>query len=322
MLSTEELAHLLEREGLETWRQPIQRAIEARLSDAAHGDFAKWQAALARLPQGARAAADLTGSVIAIDAGFTDSELAESKTALKALSPWRKGPFRIGPIYIDAEWRSDLKWDRVAAGIGSLEDQLVLDVGCGNGYYALRMRGAGARAVVGIDPTVLYAMQFQAITRFVSPQPVVVLPLRLEELPRGCRAFDTAFSMGVLYHQRSPVEHLRDLRAALKPRGTLLLETLVLPGAEPFSRTPNDRYARMRNVWHLPTVPELKVWLERTGFVDIVVLDETVTTPTEQRSTEWMPFESLSEALDPSDTSRTIEGWPAPRRAVLRCILA
>ena len=162
---------------------------------------------------------------------------------------------------------------------------------------------------------------FQAITHFLEPELVVVLPLRLEELPRGTRAFDTAFSMGVLYHQRSPIEHLRDLRSTLKPRGTLLLETLVLPGDEAASRTPTDRYARMSNVWHLPTVAELTVWLQRSGFLEIDVIDETVTTTDEQRSTDWMPFESLAEALDPGNPALTIEGWPAPRRAVLRCLL-
>ncbi len=312
---------LLQREGLDAWQRPVRRALETRFSAAAHGDFAKWQSALARLPQTAGASGNLTGSAINVDANFTDADLEASKAALKSLSPWRKGPFQVGPIRIDSEWRSDLKWDRVASAVGSLEDQLVFDVGCGNGYYALRMRGAGARSVIGIDPTVLYALQYQAIAHFLAPEPVVVLPLRLEEVPRGCRAFDTAFSMGVLYHQRAPIGHLRDLRSALKPRGSLLLETLVLPGDEPASRTPSDRYARMRNVWHLPTVAELTVWLHRTGFVDIDVIDETATTVAEQRSTEWMPFESLAEALDPGDSSLTIEGWPAPRRAILRCLL-
>jgi tRNA (mo5U34)-methyltransferase len=45
----------------------------------------------------------------------------------------------------------------------------------------------------------------------------------------------------------------------------------------------------------------------------------TDTTVHEQRSTEWMPFESLAEALDPDDPSRTIEGLPAPMRAIVIC---
>ena len=150
--------------------------------------------------------------------------------------------------------------------------------------------------------------------------PACVLPLRLHELPAHSRAFDTTFSMGVLYHQRSPVDHLLQLKGTLRQGGQLVLETLYLPGEDSYARTPEDRYARMRNVWHLPTVSELTTWLGRAGFEAIDVIDFAMTTTQEQRSTEWMNFESLREALDPDDASRTVEGWPAPQRVVVTAI--
>ena len=233
------------------------------------------------------------------------------------LAPWRKGPFNVGGVHIDAEWRSDLKWQRVAGAIEPLEGRRVLDVGCGNGYYALRMADAGAAAVLGIDPTLLYVMQFLAVTAYLERPPVSVLPLRLQELPDACHAFDTTFSMGVLYHQRSPLDHLRQLRATLRPGGQLVLETIFIPGEESYACTPAERYARMKNVWLLPTLAELSTWLRRTGFRDVEIIDTAITTVAEQRSTEWMTFESLADALDPEDPTRTVEGWPAPRRVVL-----
>jgi len=42
-----------------------------------------------------------------------------------------------------------------------------------------------------------------------------------------------------------------------------------------------------------------------------------VTSTDEQRSTAWMPYQSLADALDPDDPTLTIEGQPRPRRAVL-----
>ena len=283
--------------GLPDWYAEIEPVIAERLRVEAHGDFPAWRKAIA---------------------GLT-AEPGDNKAVrdhLISLSPWRKGPFQIGGVDIDSEWRSDLKWQRCADAIESLEGRAVLDVGSGNGYYALRMRDAGARAVIGVDPTILYVMQFLAVRRFDTDGCVFVLPFRLDELPVEPRAFDTTFSMGVLYHQRSPLTHLQQLRGTLRPGGQLVLETIFVPGEESFACTPEDRYARMRNVWLLPTIAELTTWMRRSGFRDIEIVDQSVTTTDEQRSTEWMSFESLAEALDPADPGRTVEGWPAPRRVV------
>jgi tRNA (mo5U34)-methyltransferase len=292
------LQRCLEDLGLPGWRGELEPLLRERLGDAAHGDFRRWREVLEQL------AAD-------------PPDTATRRQLLLALAPWRKGPFAVGGVEIDSEWRSDRKWRRCAGAIEPLAGRAVLDVGSGTGYYALQMRDAGARAVIGIDPTILYVMQFLAIRGFEPAGEVYVLPLRLAELPAAPRAFDTTFSMGVLYHQRSPLEHLRQLRGTLRPGGQLVLETLYLPGNESFAATPADRYARMRNVWLLPTIAELTTWLRRSRFRDVEIVDESVTTTDEQRSTEWMSFESLAAALDPADPDRTVEGWPAPRRVVV-----
>ena len=165
--------------GLEAWQPTVEGLIQDRLQDAAHGDFANWRRAL----QALRAA-----------------DRADTKTIrplLLALSPWRKGPFEVAGVKIDSEWRSNLKWDRLVDKIEPLDGRIVLDVGCGNGYYALRMRNAGARVVIGIDPTVLYTLQFLAVNHFLAVERVFALPLRLQELPADLRRIDTTFSMGV-----------------------------------------------------------------------------------------------------------------------------
>lgn len=282
--------------GLNNWRPHCEPLLKERLSDAGHGDFKRWRQVVENLD-----ASD-------------ESDTPVVRELLLSLSPWRKGPFEIGSVTIDSEWQSDLKWNRLKDGIAPLDGRNILDVGCGNGYYALQMCAAGARSVIGIDPTILYVMQFRAVSRFFAAKRVFVLPLRLHEVPAKAHAFDTAFSMGVLYHQRSPIDHLRQLKSTLRPGGQLVLETLFVPGEESFACTPVDRYARMRNVWLLPTVSELTTWLGRSGFVDVQIIDESVTSTDEQRSTEWMTFESLAEALNPADASLTVEGLPAPRR--------
>ena len=299
MLDYDALWRCLANIGLDKWRAATETMVRSRLSDTAHGDFPRWRQTIEQLQALGR------------------DQTQEIRDLLLCLAPWRKGPFEVAGISIDGEWRSDLKWGRLKDAIAPLDDRNVLDIGCGNGYYALQMHAAGARSVIGVDPTLLYVMQFLAVNHFQSAKNVFVLPLRSDELPQNNPAFDTCFSMGVLYHQRSPLDHLRQLRGLLRPAGQLVLETIFVPGAESFAFTPSDRYARMRNVWLLPTISELATWLRRSGFKDIDIVAQSATTVDEQRKTEWMSFESLAEALDPDDPSRTIEGHPAPQRVVV-----
>ena len=238
------------------------------------------------------------------------------ETLLRSLHPWRKGPFNVFGIPVNTEWRSDLKWNRLASAISPLNGRTVLDVGCGSGYHALRMRGAGAAIVIGIDPTLLSVAQFLAIRHFTGDLPVDVLPIGIDDVPDGLRVFDTVFSMGILYHRRSPLDHLLELRGCLRAGGELVLETLVIEGGLGEVLVPEDRYARMRNVWFIPSCLTLESWLRRCGFRQIRRVDVSKTTAEEQRSTDWMRFQSLPDFLDPTDMDLTVEGLPAPRRAI------
>jgi tRNA (mo5U34)-methyltransferase len=306
--------------NLANWEQSLMPLLRERFADSAHGKLHEWQNVLRDLPCVENPVVDLNNDKVTAEAvTLSTGERNRLRDLLLQLKPWRKGPFDLCGVNIDAEWRSDLKWQRLKNEIAPLRHRAVLDVGCGNGYYALRMLGSGARLVIGIEPTLLYVCQFLAIQQLLNIEFVHVLPLRIQELPPESRAFDTTFSMGVLYHQRDPLEHMQQLSNTLRPGGELVMETLILPGTESAIRVPDSRYARMRNIWHLPTVAALEDWLTQAGFCNIRTVDVSSTTIEEQRSTDWMSFESLSEALDPNDASRTIEGWPAPARAVVIC---
>jgi len=224
--------------------------------------------------------------------------------------------------HIDTEWRSDFKWDRIKDHISPLHGRTVLDVGCGSGYHMWRMLGEGASRVIGVDPSKLFFWQFEAVKKYVQttsefPVPVHLLPFKMEDVPAKLKRFDTVFSMGVLYHRRSPLDHLTELQQALRPGGELVLETLVIEGKEGEVLVPDDRYAMMRNVWFLPSVPTLCQWLRRLGFKDVRMVEQNYTSQDEQRSTDWMGFSSLKDFLDPNDPTKTVEGLPAPLRATI-----
>lgn len=312
------LVHALRQVGMSAWAEQLPQQLEHMESGSMHGDSLRWQRALGQLPQLRATAVDFTADAVTVSGEPVLQQQQEALAALlKEFHPWRKGPFSLHGVCIDAEWRSDLKWKRVRKSISPLNNRIVLDVGCGNGYYGWRMLGEGARLVVGVDPTRLFLMQFHAIQHFAGSEwPHFMLPVGVEELPSNLLAFDTVFSMGVFYHRRSPIDHLLELKSTLRPGGELVLETLVIKGGEGKVLLPPGRYAKMRNIWFIPTPGTMLQWLQRAGFDDIRIADISATTVGEQRSTEWMWFESLRDFLDGGDPARTIEGHPAPLRAV------
>jgi len=283
-----------------------------------HGDLPAWRDLLTALPT-PQSRHFSPGDVVEI--GHPDELDPDAHQqwliALQQFIPWRKGPFRLFGQHIDTEWRSQLKWQRLIPHIRPLQGRKVLDVGCGNGYHCLRALGEGASLVVGLDPHLPYVMQFALLQRALPQLPVAVLPISLEQLPAPLAAFDTVFSMGVLYHRRSPIDHLLELKQCLRAGGQLVLETLIVEGDEGYSLTPSKRYCRMSNVWFVPSVMTTERWLQRCGFSDIRCIDVSPTSMDEQRSTEWMPFQSLIDGLDANDSGLTIEGLPAPRRAII-----
>lgn len=307
----------LEESPLAHWLESAPQLAEAKIER--HGDTPRWLEALSQLPALTPDSLDLTAPCLRIGEKeqIDDDQRQAISETLMAFHPWRKGPFCPYGIHLDTEWRSDWKWARLEEQI-DLKGKRILDVGSGNGYYGWRMLGAGAERVIAIDPTISYVMQYAAMRHFIGEQPMHVLPLKLEELPEGNAAFDTVFSMGVIYHRKDHMEHIEQLMSHLKPGGELILEGLVIEGGPGDVLLPGKRYAKMKNVHTLPSPDTMMGWLKDAGLRDIQLIDVSPTTVEEQRRTDWMHFESLADYLDPNDQNKTIEGLPAPIRAVIR----
>lgn len=303
---------------LSPWLNTLPSQLTAWQKESLHGKFKMWFNAVDRLPLLQPEKLDLLHSVTAnMLEPLPQGQREGIENLLRNLMPWRKGPFSLYDVEIDTEWRSDWKWDRVLPHISSLAGRTILDVGCGSGYHMWRMIGAGAHLAVGIDPMQLFLCQFEAVRKLLGgDQRAHLLPLGIEQLPE-LNAFDTVFSMGVLYHRRSPLDHLYQLKNQLVNGGELVLETLVVEGDSQQVLVPGDRYAQMNNIYFIPSAEALKGWLIKCGFVNVRIADVSVTTLDEQRRTPWMTSESLAEFLDPKDPTKTIEGYPAPRRALL-----
>lgn len=351
MVNFESLYKDLIANDFEPWQETLPQQLAQVFKQREHGKQAEWQAILSNLPNLKASEIDLNGEKISIGLAkdCTATEQNQLEKMLKQLHPWRKGPYELFGVHIDTEWHSDWKWQRIQSHIAPLKNRSVLDVGCGNGYHMWRILGEGARLVVGADPSQFFLVQFHVIKHFAELQyqvqsqnqdqnqtqqkqhsqnlPIHILPFKGEELPAFTHVykglgFDTVFSMGVLYHRLSPIDHLKELKSFIRSGGELVLETLIIENVDSNVLIPEDRYAKMRNVWFIPTTDLLIRMLERVGFINVRVVDINQTSVEEQRSTEWMSFESLADFLDPNDSSKTIEGYPAPKRAVVLCNVA
>ncbi len=303
-----------------SWMAELQRQWEMGLQRfRRHGRFSDWERQIADLTRIESPQVTLNCAIPSCT-WKTAGEIVHFNEAFRSLGPWKKGPFQIQDMLIDAEWQSNLKWDRVLKLAEPFSGRRVLDVGTGNGYFLYRARGEGAKVVVGLEPSAHFCVQYLALQKCFQVRGIAMLPLTSGEFAQGCQAFDTVLSMGVLYHRRSPLDHLLELKGFLRSGGQLLLETIIVDGPEGYSLLPQARYAQMRNVWFLPSVKTLVSWLERLGFRQLNCGEVVATTSNEQRSTAWTEQPSLKDFLDPNDSTLTREGHPAPKRIIISAV--
>ncbi len=321
-MNLDHYAHLFESNELSNdsnWKYLLQQKLETVFLKPSHGHFPKWQNAVNQLSIAKSSYYKFDAPMIEIGApkDLSTQQHEVIFSALNSLHPWRKGPFNFFGTHIDTEWRCDKKWQRIQGYLPSFKDKTILDVGCGNGYYMLRMLGDGAKTVVGVDPTLVFLAQYYGLIQTIDGNiNAHLLPIPFEDLPTQINQFDHVFSMGVLYHRRDPHEHLKRLYQHTSLGGTVLIETLVLDVEQSTQLIPQDRYAGMRNVWSVPSPSLVQTWLRESGYEDIQLHNIQTTQLDEQRATPWMQNYSLVNFLDPKDHTKTIEGHPAPTRAI------
>lgn len=290
--------------------------------DTTRGNFLKFRQVVESMPDVQPSIVDLDSKTVKIgssgDLSQEESGLVKSK--LEQLCPWRKGPFEFFGVFVDSEWRSWMKWERIKYHLGSLEGARILDIGSSNGYYMFRMAAQKPLMVLGVEPQSSFYYQYTAAQKYLKLDNVFCLPVPHDKLPKMDRYFDMVFCMGVLYHRKSPIEMLADIKDSLRPGGRLILENLVVDSKRNCCLFPRDRYAKMRNVFFIPDLLAMESWLLRAGFKDVTCLDVTKTSLEEQRKTDWIQTESLKDFLDPEDGNKTIEGYPAPVRAVFTAL--
>ncbi|RLA78492.1 MAG: tRNA 5-methoxyuridine(34)/uridine 5-oxyacetic acid(34) synthase CmoB [Epsilonproteobacteria bacterium] len=275
-----------------------------------------YQEAISSLPKYVDVKTTLDDIVSVEIENLSSEALEEIKQTALLMKPWRKGPFAFNELFIDSEWQSQIKYNLLEKHF-NLKDKIVGDIGCNNGYYLFRMLTHKPKKLIGFDPSAIYYSQFQFINHFIQSHIVYEL-LGVEHVEFYEHKFDTLFCLGVLYHRSDPVAMLKSLFKGLNSGGELILDTFMIDGEDEMCLTPKDRYSKIPNIYFVPTVNALKNWCYRAGFGTVEVLEIMKTEPNEQRKTEWIDTQSLEDFLDKSDSTKTVEGYPAPKRVYIK----
>lgn len=263
---------------------------------------------------------DFNADIVRIGAqkDISDKERQDFYDVLRAFMPWRKGPFEIFGIEVDSEWQSQRKWNRILPALPDLNNKIIADIGCNNGYYMFRMAAHNPKLVLGFEPYVHHYFAFQMLNSLARQSNLMVDLLGVEHLRHFTDCFDVIFLLGILYHRPSPIDALRDVYEALKPGGTLIVESQAIPGNQQVALFPEKTYAKVPGTWFVPTGACLANWLTRSGFRDVRLFASHPMSGKEQRRTEWMIFESYEDFIDKDNPERTIEGYPSPWRVYLK----
>jgi tRNA (mo5U34)-methyltransferase len=263
---------------------------------------------------------DVSGDVVRIgepgELSADDRQLVYE--TLRNFMPWRKGPFEIFGIEIDAEWRSERKWNRLAPFLPDLRGKLIADVGSNNGYYMFRMARFEPRGVIGFEPYIQHYYNFKTMNSWAGFDNLRTVLLGVEHIGLYESCFDVVFLMGILYHRSSPIDVLQDIRKAMTPGGTLIVESQGIPGDGPHALFPEKTYAKVPGTYFVPTGRCLINWLKRAGFEQVELFCSHPMSSREQRRTEWMVFESYEDFIDAKNPALTVEGYPAPVRLFAR----
>jgi len=137
-----------------------------------------------------------------------------------------------------------LRMQYLESEIASLSNLDLLDVGCGDGQFTVRLAGRGNR-VTAIDPSPSPQLMNHPEIRFISA--------RGESLPFPAESFDVVFCSDVFEHLPSYLPVLAEIGRVLRPGGKAIISTVEgglrspLPFVKAARRAPTG-LARLLNI--------------------------------------------------------------------------
>lgn len=141
------------------------------------------------------------------------------------------------------------RWEKVKSALpDDMTGMSVLDAGCSDGYFSMKMAERGASLILAVDGA---AAPIKRVNWVIEHFGLANVESRVQMLDRTSARklgkFDLVFAMAVFYHMRDPITGI-EMLASLGDR--LLLETIVVPDRE-------DTYFKVKQPGGASGVPKL-----------------------------------------------------------------
>ena len=153
------------------------------------------------------------------------------------------------------------KWEEIAEHLPvDLSGKTAFDVGCNAGFYSFALAERGAR-VTAIDHDPHYLRQAGWAKRHLDPHDRVTFARAdAYDVVHHRGRYDVIWFMGVFYHLRYPLLVLDALCRRLNPGGTLVFQTLTMPGTTD-GTVPADMPLNDRRVME-------RAWFPKLAFIE------------------------------------------------------
>ncbi len=116
------------------------------------------------------------------------------------------------------------KPDQVLGFIGDWQGKRVMDIGCGTGYFSVRMARAGAQVIAAdVDPRFLDYVKTRVDTADIGGGSIEIRKIPMDAPGLEKEEVDKVFLCDVYHHIQDRPKYFRQVAQGLKPEGQLIV---------------------------------------------------------------------------------------------------
>lgn len=221
---------------------------------------------------------------------------------LPQLGMFLHGPFPLpGGRVTRSAWDCRTKsgaYDACGITAETIRGKRVLDIGCNAGYDTFYLNALGALENVGVEPHG-FCQHAQFLNAVYGRENISFLNIGWEKLDVAYLGdFDHVNCLGLIYHEKEPMQLLERIASIMKPGARLLLETHVLSERSSQAAFIENAFWGDATYWWIFGDECMMGMLRTAGFSSVT-----------------MALKADCDSRNPDNPRITVEGHPAGARA-------